>query len=65
MKNCNTCTHLEWVDGDDLGTSGFVCNKRQDQMFQRGKEQELLDNLELESYRLRGKRCHEPVERDK
>lgn len=31
-KNCHTCQHLEWVDGDE--NSGWDCNKRHDQMWQ-------------------------------
>ncbi|MDN5518945.1 hypothetical protein [Pseudomonas sp.] len=45
-KNCNTCKWLEWVDGESESDTGFTCNKRHQQMWADGREQELLDNLE-------------------
>ena len=63
-KNCHTCKHLEWVDGDCPygGDSGFVCNKRHDQEYDKGREAEFLAQLDSETYRKRGKRCHEGKE---
>jgi len=43
-KNCNTCKWLEWVDGESESDTGFTCNKRHQQMWADGREQELLDN---------------------
>lgn len=59
-KNCNSCQHLEWVDGEHESDTGFTCNKRHEQMWAAGREQELLDNLESDKYRARFKRCFEP-----
>ncbi|WP_448196726.1 hypothetical protein [Pseudomonas putida] len=59
-KNCNTCKWLEWVDGESESNTGFTCNKRHQQMWADGREQELLDNLERDYYRARYKRCFEP-----
>ncbi|MBF8669650.1 hypothetical protein IR012_10655 [Pseudomonas putida] len=59
-KNCNTCKWLEWVDGESESDTGFTCNKRHQQMWADGREQELLDNLECDDYRARYKRCFEP-----
>lgn len=56
-KNCHTCKHLEWVDGDD--NSGWDCNKRHDEMWQQGREEELLQNLDREPYRQQYKPCFE------
>lgn len=62
MKNCNSCVHLEWVDGDSESTTGFTCNKRHQKMYEEGREQELHSNLDRAEYRARGKRCFEPEE---
>lgn len=61
-KNCTNCKHLEWVDGDDGGfgnsaNSGFDCDKRHDDMAHKGREDELLKNLDRDSYREKSKRC--------
>ncbi len=58
-KNCNSCAHLEWVDGDHESDSGFTCNKRYQQMWDAGRDLELHSNLERDEYRSRGKRCFE------
>lgn len=59
-KGCHECPHLEWVDGEDDGSSGWDCNKRHEQMYAAGRERELLNNLERTEYRMRFKRCFEP-----
>ncbi len=62
-KNCHSCQHLEWIDGDcepPGDNSGYVCNKRHDAMHEAGREDEFLAMLDSEKYRLKGKRCHEP-----
>lgn len=61
-RNCTNCKHLEWVDGDcnDIGqdvNSGFDCNKRHEDMFLQGREVELLNNLDRDSYREKAKVC--------
>ncbi|MCP4440203.1 MAG: hypothetical protein GY810_14765 [Aureispira sp.] len=60
-SNCENCKHLEWHDSDcytGFG-SGFTCIKREDDMYKKGKEDELLGNLMKDSYRNHPKRCFE------
>ena len=52
-KNCRTCRHLEWVDGDGWpDNSGWTCNGREP----NEKHERQLQNSK---YLLRYKRCHE------
>ena len=61
-RNCNTCQHLEWIAADEDCDSGFDCNKRHEAMYNAGRENELLNNLDRDAYRARYKRCFEPKE---
>jgi len=56
-KNCHTCKHLEWVDGECESTTGWDCNKRHTIPMTVAKETALLDQLDSEAYRNRYKRC--------
>lgn len=60
-KNCHTCKHLEWVDGEcQYGSdTGWMCNKRQANA-RDDEDIAILAQLERESYRNRYKRCFEP-----
>ena len=58
-KGCNQCKHLEWVDGDTDSTTGYTCNKRQEEMYRKGVEHILLRDLDNEKYRKKYKRCFE------
>lgn len=59
-KNCHSCAHLEWVDGESESDSGWDCNKRHIQMS-RKDEIVLLEQLDNDAYRNRYKRCFEQV----
>lgn len=59
-KNCHSCKHLEWVDGDTDSTTGWDCNKRHPCPMDEKKEAALLAQLDSDDYRSRYKRCFEP-----
>lgn len=60
-KGCEQCKWLEWVDGEEDCNTGYDCNKRHEQMHRDGREDELLENLDKESYRKKYKRCFEQI----
>ncbi len=54
-KHCHNCEFLEYFEGEDFSTGGFVCNSRNyDSTEEESRHLNLLDKLE---YRLKGKRC--------
>lgn len=49
---------MEWGEGDSHDPSGWVCVRKD---FSNPKEEsEMLDNMDRESYRKKGKVCFEP-----
>ena len=60
-KNCHSCKHLEWAEGECMygSDTGWSCNKRQADIDER-EEIVLLAKLEKSDYRNRYKRCFEP-----
>ncbi len=58
-KNCYSCQHLEWVDGEDESSTGFDCNKRHTTNMGQRRESSLLNQLDSEKYRNQYKRCYE------
>lgn len=60
-KNCHTCKHLEWAEGECDSDTGWDCNKRHTNPMPEKAEATLLSQLENDLYRLRYKRCFEPM----
>jgi hypothetical protein len=58
-KNCHSCRHLEWVDGESDSDTGWDCNKRHTCPMDEAHEAALLDQLSSDTYRNRYKRCYE------
>ena len=52
--NCKNCRHLDYFDADfeSFFSSGFMCNKREDDS--------LAVKMESESYLEKAKVCHDP-----
>lgn len=61
-KNCHTCKHLEWVDGECESDTGWDCNKRHTMPMDEKKERALLTQLSDDNYRSRYKSCFESKE---
>lgn len=61
LKNCYTCAHLEWADGEDSDPAGFTCWKRIDEMNDHQQEK-LFKKLDSEKYLKRWKSCYEKKE---
>lgn len=63
MKNCHNCIYLEYVEADfeSFDDSGFCCNGRDYHKYNNWvkAEQDHLNRLQNESYRLRQKKCCE------
>ena len=58
-KNCHSCRHLEWAEGEDEASTGFDCNKRHTMPMDQKQESALLDQLASEKYRNQYKRCYD------
>ena len=53
-KNCYNCIHLEYWEPDyeEFESAGFFCNKRE-------SNDEHLEQLDTDAYRMRSKKCCE------
>lgn len=61
-KNCYNCKHIEWADGEDWGSSGYICNKVRPNWCV-DKDDEQIGKMESEQYLLRSKVCFEPEDK--
>lgn len=63
-KNCYNCKCLSFetesdTDGYIIG-GGYHCDKQYQKAYEKGMETEYENNMDRESYRLKGKACFEP-----
>jgi len=57
LKNCHSCRNGQWESDGDYGEyTYFVCDKREDNGYNN-----FDNNLCKESYRIKYKRCFEPM----
>lgn len=61
LRNCYTCKHLEYVQGEAWEPSGYCCNSPKRGYKNQAAEWKHLKQLEKDSYLRKGKKCHEPT----